>query len=119
MTNWNSQFDGSTGNFDISANFLGFQQAFLNDMVIGNIIGVINTDEGYGNLNKIFEEENSTIGLSAEGDGRSLEELRKTGKLNVRKLDDFFTRISKLKVESESLKTELNSFKTLKFLMVN
>ena len=116
MTNWNSQFDGSTGNFDISANFLGFQQAFLNDMVIGNIIGVINTEEGYSKLNKIFEEETSTIGLSAEGDGRSLEELRKTGKLNVRKLDDFFTRISKLKVESESLKTELNSFKTLKFL---
>jgi hypothetical protein len=24
MVNWTSQFDGSTGNFDISANFLGF-----------------------------------------------------------------------------------------------
>ena len=38
MVNWTSNFDGSTGNFDISANFIGFQQAFLNDMNIGILI---------------------------------------------------------------------------------
>lgn len=116
MTNWNSQFDGSTGNFDISANFLGFQQAFLNDMVIGNIVGVVNTKEGYGKLNEIYNRTNSDFGLSSSGDGKSLEELQRVGKLNIRKLDDFFTRISKLKVESESLKDDLDTFKTLKFL---
>ena len=116
MVNWNSQFDGSTGNFDISANFLGFQQAFLNDMVIGNIIGAINTQEGYNKLNDIYNETNPNFGLSSSSEGKSLEELQKSGKLNIRKLDDFFTRISKLKVESESLKDDLDSFKTLKFL---
>ena len=116
MTNWNSQFDGSTGNFDISANFLGFQQAFLNDMVIGNIVGVVNTKEGYGKLNEIYDRTDSNFGLSSSGDGKSLEELQRVGKLNIRKLDDFFIRISKLKVESESLKDDLDTFKTLKFL---
>ena len=116
MTNWNSQFDGSTGNFDISANFLGFQQAFLNDMVIGNIVGVVNTKEGYNKLNEIYNRTNKDFGLSSSGEGKSLEELQRVGKLNIRKLDDFFIRISKLKVESESLKDDLDTFKTLKFL---
>ena len=56
MTNWNSEFDGSTGNFVINANFLGFQQALLNDLVIGNIIGAVNTQKGTDNLNRIFDE---------------------------------------------------------------
>ena len=115
MTNWSSNFDGSTGNFDITANFLGFQQAFLNDMVIGNIIGVINTEEGYKNLNEIYDKTESNVGLSSSGAGKSLKELRKNGKLNVGKLDDFFVKISKLKVDAEVLKTELDTFKTLKF----
>jgi hypothetical protein len=116
MTNWTSNFDGSSGNFDITANFLGFQQAFLNDMVIGNIIGVINTEEGYKNLNNIYDRTQSNIGLSSSGVGKSLKELRENGQLNIRKLDDFFVKISKLKVDAEVLKTELDSFKTLKFL---
>ena len=116
MVNWNSQFDGSTGNFDISANFLGFQQAFLNDMVIGNIVGVVNTKEGYNKLNEIYDDTNKDFGLSSSGEGKSLEELQRVGKLNIRKLDDFFTRISKLKVEAEALKDDLDSFKKLKFL---
>ena len=115
MVNWTSNFDGSTGNFDISANFLGFQQAFLNDMVLGNIIGVINTPEGYNKLNKIYDESKSQIG-SSDLNGKTLEEIRKNGDLNIRKIDDFFTQISKLQVQSEIIKTELDSFKLLKDL---
>ena len=58
MVNWTSNFDGSTGNFDISANFLGFQQAFLNDMVIGNVIGTVNTPIGRKNLDDIYNARN-------------------------------------------------------------
>ncbi len=115
MVNWTSSFDGSTGNFDISANFLGFQQAFLNDMVLGNIIGVINTPEGYNKLNKIYDESNSQIG-SSDLNGKTLEEIRKNGDLNIRKIDDFLTQISKLQVQSEIIKTDLDSFKLLKDL---
>jgi len=115
MTNWTSNFDGSTGNFEISANFLGFQQAFLNDMVLGNIIGVVNTPEGYNKLNKIYEDSKSEI-TSPNLKGKTLDDLRKTGDLDIRKIDDFFTQISKLQVESEIIKTDLNSFQLLKDL---
>ena len=115
MVNWTSNFDGSTGNFEISANFLGFQQAFLNDMVLGNIIGVVNTPEGYNKLNKIYEDSKTQI-TSPDLKGKTLDDLRKTGDLDIRKIDDFFTQISKLQVESEIIKTDLNSFQLLKDL---
>ena len=103
MVNWTSNFDGSTGNFDITANFLGFQQAFLNDMVIGNIIGAINTQQGYNNLNRIYDESESDIGTLPDGK-------------NIRKLDEFFTKISRIQVDSEIIKSELSSFEYLKDL---
>ena len=110
MVNWTSNFDGSTGNFDISANFLGFQQAFLNDMVIGNIIGVVNTEQGFANLNRIFDEriKQSNGGFSAT--------VTNTDGLNIRKIDDFMTKIGKLQVETEVIKTDSNSFQFLKDL---
>jgi hypothetical protein len=102
MFNWTSQFDGSTGNFDITANFLGFQQAFLNDMVLGNIIGVVNTKEGNGKLNEIFNRSTN-------------EDIVNTDQ-NTRRLDDFFLKIASLNTESEKLKLDSDNFKLLKFL---
>jgi len=115
MVNWTSSFNGSTGDFEITANFLGFQQAFLNDMVLGNIIGAVNTEEGYNNLNRIYDESKSTVGQN-NNVGQTLEDLRKSGDLNIRKIDDFFTQISKLQVEAEIIKTDSNSFQVLKDL---
>lgn len=100
MVNWTSNFDGATGNFDISANFLGFQQAFLNDMNIGNIIGSVNTPEGQealNNLNWVIDEDNTVNN-------------------EYRKLDDFLLKISKLQINSEIFKSDLDSFETLKQL---
>ena len=102
MVNWTSNFDGSTGNFDITANFLGFQQAFLNDMVLGNIIGTINTQKGFNNLNRIYDDRGSDIGT--EGD------------FNIRKIDEFLTKISRIQIETEIIKSDLNSFEYLKDL---
>ena len=113
MVNWTSNFDGTTGNFEISANFLGFQQAFLNDMVIGNIIGVVNTEKGFANLNRIFNDR------IAQPNGGFVQELTSNNSeesLNIRKIDDFMTKISKLQVETEVIKTESNSFQFLKDL---
>jgi len=102
MVNWTSNFDGSTGNFDISANFLGFQQAFLNDMVIGNIIGTVNTPLGRKNLDEIYNRRNSDI---VSEDGRDL-----------RQLDDFLTKIAKIQVDSEIIKSDSSNFEFLKNL---
>ncbi len=110
MTNWNSEFDGSTGNFVINANFLGFQQALLNDLVVGNIIGAVNTQKGLNNLNRIFNERIEEFGVE-----ESIPLIDNNG-TNIRKLDDFFTRISKIQIESEIIKTENENFAILKDL---
>lgn len=100
MTNWTSSFDGSTGNFEISANFLGFQQAFLNDMNIGNIIAAVNTDIGSNKLRG--------LDWTIDDDNKVNPEYQK--------LDDFLLKISKLQNESEFIKADLDSFGKLKDL---
>lgn len=103
MLNWTSNFDGGTGNFDITANFVGYQQAFLNDMVLGNVIGAVNTEEGLRNLNNIFDNSEN-------------EELSSQKTLGIRKIDDFFVKIANITVESESIKLDSDNFSLLKFL---
>ena len=113
MLNWTSNFDGSTGNFDISANFVGFQQAFLADMLVGNIIGTVNTPEGFSNLNGIYNEElNDNPSLSPIGSDGELNDE----KLDIRKLDDFFIQISKLQIEFENIKSKDSGIEDLKVL---
>jgi hypothetical protein len=103
MVNWTSNFDGSTGNFDISAN-LGFQQAFLNDMVIGNIIGTINTPQGRANLDRIYD------GRIAEGSSS----IPSDNGQDLRQIDDFLTKIAKIQIDSEIIKSDSNNFNVLK-----
>ena len=116
MVNWSSNFDGTTGNFDISANFLGFQQAFLNDMNIGNIIGTVNTELGFKNLNNIFDKQEADseklkLTLGAE-DFKSIIDGEKDN--SVRKIDDFFTKIAKLQIDTEVLKAQTDELDKLK-----
>ena len=102
LLNWTSDFDGTTGNFDISANFVGFQQAFLADMVLGNIIGAVNTGIGTTKLNNIFNEEQQQKNPPPEING------------NIRKLDNLFLQISKLQIEFADIKENSKSFELLK-----
>jgi len=117
MVNWSSNFDGSTGNFDISANFLGFQQAFLNDMNIGNIIGTVNTQRGFDNLEEIFNKQEANddeqIGKT-ETTSATLEQIQNNSGVNTRKIDDFFTKIAKLQIDVEVLKSETDELDRLK-----
>ena len=92
MVNWTSSFDNNTGNFDISANFLSYQQAILNDMVLGNIIGVLQTEEGYQELQEITKDSQPI------------------------RIDDFLVKLSKLQIESEIIKSQSKSFDILKKL---
>ena len=104
MTNWTSNFDGSTGNFDISANFVGFQQAFLADMVIGNIIGAVNTEIGVNKLYEIYNNQQAT--------DPTLDNIED----DIKQLDDFLVRISKLQLEFEDIKEKNDEFEVLKTL---
>ena len=104
MINWTSNFDGSTGNFDISANFVGFQQAFLADMVLGNIIGVVNTSEGLNNLNKLYDEQ------------QQLDDTLEVIPERIRKIDDLFIQISRLQLAFEDVKDKNDNVETLRGL---
>ena len=52
MTKWNSNF--SEGNFEIKAEFIGFNTSFLSDIIMDHVRAVIDTEEGYNELVKVY-----------------------------------------------------------------
>jgi predicted chitinase len=102
MTKWTSNFDGSTGNFEIKANFIGFQQAFLADINMQNVIGVINTDEGKERL------KGKLISVK-KPDGSIVSE-------QTPKFDDFLNQISRLQVDLAAIKSNSKDFQRLRGL---
>ena len=96
MVNWTSKFDPGTGNFNISANFVGFQQAFLADITLGDIIGTVNTDIGKENLQKIPYTQDPVNGTPA--------------------LDTFIKDLSKLQIDLEKLKFTSDSYNDLSLI---
>jgi len=111
MVNWNSKFDSTTGNFDISANFLGFQQAFLADITIGNIIGVNNTTQGQQALKNLPMEVQDPISR----EDITLSSVPGYG-IGTPPLDVFVKKISKLQVDLEFLKTKSEKYDKLKVI---
>ena len=103
MVNWTSKFDPTTGNFDIDANFLGFQQAFLADITMGNILGVNNTEEGAMALSKV------PITITDPLTG-------KESTIPTPSLDAFIKKISKLQVDLEVLKATAPAYQKLKII---
>ena len=103
MVNWTSKFDPGTGNFNISANFVGFQQAFLADLTLGDIIGGVNTDEGSQNLSKIP----LTVGTIDSNDTTT------TSNIPTPALDEFIKKISKLQLDLEKFKADDETYKEL------
>lgn len=99
LVTWTSKFDPTSGNFLISANFVGFQQAFLADLTIGDIIGVVNTKQGLNNLNKLP----LTVGSE-------------TILTQTPRLDLFVKDLSKLQIDLEALKIDSDSYKKLRVL---
>jgi hypothetical protein len=53
MTKWDGNFNSETGNFEMTANFLGYTFAFLQDIRLGHLIGAGNSDEGKKKLIKV------------------------------------------------------------------
>ena len=99
MLDWKSQFNGSDGNFEISAKFVGFQSAFLTDIKLQHVLGVIDgTNEG-------LERLSGTTITNFEGE-----------KVTTPKLSDFLNNISKVDIDIASLQTNSKGFDELKKL---
>lgn len=81
-------------------------------MVIGNIIGTINTPQGRANLDRIYDERIANPNVS------SIPIPSDNGQ-DLRQIDDFLTKIAKIQIDSEIIKSDSNNFNVLKNLMVN
>ena len=46
LRKWNSRFNSNTGNFEISCEFIGYTYAFLSDMLLGYLKGIVQTKKG-------------------------------------------------------------------------
>ena len=107
MLKWSSSFNSDSGNFDITAKFVGYQGAFLSDIKIQNIIGVTNTDSGKEKLKnlKVTSKNGESIGTP--------------------KLSDFLNEIARLEVDLAEIKAsskgteELKKLTTSKLLINN
>jgi hypothetical protein len=91
MINWTSSFNSDSGNFEINADFIGFQSAFISDINMQHVIGVMETDAAQSNLS------GSTI------DGAPTPTLR-----------DFLGDISKIQIGINDIKVGNVGFEKLK-----
>ena len=99
MLDWKSQFNGSDANFEITAKFVGFQSAFLTDIKLQHVLGVIDgTNEGLKRLS-------GTTITNFKGE-----------KVTTPKLSDFLNNISKVDIDIASLQTNNKGFDELKKL---
>ena len=65
MTKFNSKFNSQTGNFEITANFVGYTYAMLSDMLIGYLKAISQTEKGKAKYEKINKNrENKILTLS-------------------------------------------------------
>jgi hypothetical protein len=62
LTKFNTKFNSKTGNFEITANFIGYTYAMLSDMLIGYLKAIPYTKIGKGIYNKL-NEERAKLGL--------------------------------------------------------
>ena len=56
LTKWNSKFNSTTGNFEISADFIGYTYAMLTDMLLGYIRAITKTPRGEAKFAEMKEE---------------------------------------------------------------
>ena len=94
LTKWSGRFNSDTGNFEIVGDFIGYTYAYLTDMLMGYLKGIVNTKDG----SVKFKNKKSKV------DGRELltisELIEKTGEINAV--------IEHLKINNDSIR-ELKS----------
>lgn len=86
MIKWSSSF--REGNFEINAEFMGFSNSFLSDIIIDNVRAVMNTDVGIESLNKVYQKNSK-------------------GK-EPKTIDEFLTDIGNVQKYTENFKFPLN-----------
>lgn len=99
LIKWQGTFNSETGNFEMNADFLGYTFSFLQDIKIGHLIGVGNTDEGKKKLLEISY--NPTI------EGRTFPPIT---------LDELAVRFQRITIKREEAQKNSKSFQKLKVI---
>ena len=87
MLKWSSSFNSESGNFEINAKFVGYQGAFLSDIKIQNVIGVVNTPSGKEKLKKLTIKD------------------KKGNEAPTPTMGEFLNEISRLEIDLANIKT--------------
>ncbi len=53
LTNWSAAFNSQTGNFEIHCEFIGYTYAFLTDMLMGYLRGIVETTAGLAKFKEL------------------------------------------------------------------
>jgi hypothetical protein len=64
MTKFNSKFNSQTGNFEITASFIGYTYAMLSDMLLGILKAIPYTDKGKKKYAALKSENENTLNLN-------------------------------------------------------
>mgnify|MGYP003636438987 CR=1 FL=1 len=96
LTNWGSNFNSKTGNFEIKADFMGYTYALLTDMLLGLIRATVYTEKGSTIFEKIQDEFNV-----------------KDKDITLKTIDDFLNDVQNIKDEFSKLKDNDNEIKEI------
>ena len=64
MTKFNSKFNSQTGNFEITANFIGYTYAMLSDMLLGILKAIPYTDKGIAKYGPLQNKDKTLLNLN-------------------------------------------------------
>ena len=97
MTKFNSKFNSQTGNFEITANFIGYTYAMLSDMLLGILKAIPYTSKGIDKYKALKDEDQTALNLN--------ELMIKIGQidLNLEKIGASDPNAAKLKKTEEML----------------
>jgi len=105
LTKWNAKFNTQTGNFEITADFIGYTYAMLNDMLLGYLRAITKTKAGRAKFDLVREEMNNPDSLI------TINEL-------LNRIEDVNSELEKLKADDPDV-AELSSNKKIKAVFNN
>ena len=116
LTKWNSAFNSSTGNFEITANFIGYTYAMLTDCIIGLIRACKFTEIGEKIFDRYKSEYPDLIDVEqfldyVEKINQELESIKKDDE-NIKQynaLNDYKDELSRLRNRVENIKKTILS----------
>lgn len=99
LIKWQGNFNSENGNFEINADFLGYTFAFLQDIKIGHLIGVGNTNEG---KKKLIEVSNNPT-----AEGKTFPPIT---------IDELAVRFQRITIKRKELQKDSEMFQKLKVI---